>query len=365
MGHRSVVRLTRRWFPVCASAALRDRPLARSLQGEPLVLFRGPDGQPAALLDRCPHRNVPLSLGRCERGELTCAYHGWRFDAAGGCRAVPGLCEVGEGPGGGADAGSLPGARARAEARAATRFATRELDGLVWAASTPGAAPEGEPFRFPLLDEPGYTTVRWERRLAGSMHAAIENALDVPHTAFLHGGLFRTSSQVNVLDVEVRRGADRVEAEYLGEPAPRGLLGRLLAPGGRPVHHVDRFILPCVAQVEYRLGDRSHLVVTTAFSPVADAETHLFSAVTVRLPVPGALSRTLVRPLLLPLALRVLAQDARILKAQAEAIERFDGEQFVHTEADVLGPAIWHLLRQAERGLPGQTPAVERRKIRT
>jgi phenylpropionate dioxygenase-like ring-hydroxylating dioxygenase large terminal subunit len=352
MGHRSVVRLERRWFPVCTSGALRDRPVARRLQGVPLVLFRGADGAPAALLDRCPHRNVPLSLGRCAGGELTCAYHGWRFDAAGACRAVPGLFEEGEVPAG-------------AEARAATRFATREQDGLVWAASTPGPAPEDEPFRFPLLDAPGYTTVRWDRRLSGSMHAAVENALDVPHTAFLHGGLFRTSRQVNLLDVEVRRGVDRVEAEYLGEPVPRGLLGKLLAPGGGTVGHVDRFILPCVAQVEYRLGDRSHLVVTTAFTPVSDDETHLFSAVSVRLPVPALVMQALVRPLLLPLSLRVLAQDATILKAQAEAIARFDGEQFVHTEADVLGPAIWHLLRQAERGLPGQTPAVERRRLRT
>jgi phenylpropionate dioxygenase-like ring-hydroxylating dioxygenase large terminal subunit len=346
MGHRSVVRLPGAWFPVCTSRQLGAGPVARTLQGLPLVLFRGPDGAPAALLDRCPHRNVPLSLGRCERGELACAYHGWRFDQAGACVEVPGLSGPVE------------------PATAATRFATREQDGLVWAATTPGAAPAGEPFRFPRLEGPGVTTVRWERRLQGSLHAAVENALDVPHTAFLHGGLFRTPRRSRLLDVEVRRAPDRVEAEYLGEPVPRGLLGRLLAPGGGTVQHVDRFFLPGVAQVEYRLGERSQVLVTTAFSPVRDDETHLFSEVSLRLPLPAPL-RWLLRPLLLPLGLRVLAQDARILAAQAEAIRRFDGEQFVHTQADLLGPAIWHLLRQAERGLGGPAPSVEKRRLRT
>jgi phenylpropionate dioxygenase-like ring-hydroxylating dioxygenase large terminal subunit len=325
---------------------------------ESILCVRGTDERIRAFYNVCQHRGnrlVHAERGSLAGGQFQCAYHGWRFDAAGACRAVPGLAE----PAG--MAGAAPAVSAASDARAATRVATREQDGLVWAASTPGPAPEEEPFRFPLLDAPGYTTLRWERRLEGTLHAAVENALDVPHTAFLHGGLFRTARQVNRLEVEVRRGADRVEAEYLGEPAPRGLLGRLLAPGGGTVRHVDRFILPCVAQVEYQLGERSHLVVTTAFSPVADDETHLFAAVSVRLPVPAAL----IRPVLLPLALRVLAQDARILSAQAETIRRFDGEQFTHTEADVLGPAIWHLLRQAERGLPGQTPAVERRKLKT
>jgi phenylpropionate dioxygenase-like ring-hydroxylating dioxygenase large terminal subunit len=343
-GHHSVVRLARAWFPVCTSSELKGRPIGRAVQGVPLVLFRAEGGAPAALLDRCPHRNVPLSLGRQAGGELECAYHGWRFDGRGACRAVPGLCGPSDGP-----------------ARRATAFATLEQDGLIWVASSPGEAPPEPPARIPLLEAPGYTTVRFDQRLRGTLHAAVENALDVPHTAFLHGGLFRTARQVNEIEVEVRRAADRVEAEYLGEPRPKGLLGRLLAPTGGAVSHVDRFILPCLAQVEYRLGPRSHLVATTAFTPVGDHETHLFSSVSLRLPVPAGL----VRPLLLPLALRVLSQDARVLSAQADAIARFGGERFVHTEIDVLGPHVWHLLRQAERGLAAEPLPPYRRRLRT
>jgi phenylpropionate dioxygenase-like ring-hydroxylating dioxygenase large terminal subunit len=329
----SAVHLPDQWFPVCASSELRGRPVARTLQGVPLALFRDARGAPAALVDRCPHRNAPLSLGRRAGDHLECAYHGWRFDRTGACRAVPGLADPPGGPG-----------------RAAISHPAVEQDGLVWIFSTPGAEPGSTPFRFPHQDDPGYTTVRHARRLAGTVHAAVENALDVPHTAFLHGGLFRTSGRRHVVEVVVRRGIDRVEAEYVGEPRPPGLLGRLLAPAGGTVEHVDRFVLPCLAQVEYRLGPVSHLVVTTAFTPVTDDEVQLFSAVSVRLPLSGAL----VRPFLTPLALRVLAQDARMLSAQAANVRRFGGARYAHTELDVLGPHVWHLLRRASRGEKGE-----------
>jgi len=339
-GHTSAVHLLDQWFPVCTARELRGRPIARVLQGVPLALFRDAGGAPAALQDRCPHRNAPLSLGRRAGDHLECAYHGWRFARGGACVAVPGLAEPGGLPG----SGGAPG-------RAAVAHAAVEQDGLVWVFSTAGAAPAGPPpFRFPHLADARYTTVRHAQRMRGTVLAAVENALDVPHTAFLHGGLFRTPRRRSVVEVIVRRGADRVEAEYVGEPRPAGLLGRLLAPGGGTVEHHDRFLLPCLAQVEYRLGAGSHLVVTTAFTPVSGDEVHLFTAVSFRLPLPGVL----VRPFVAPLALRVLAQDAHMLAAQAENVSRFGGERFASTELDVLGPHVGHLLRRAARGEPGE-----------
>jgi phenylpropionate dioxygenase-like ring-hydroxylating dioxygenase large terminal subunit len=102
------------WYAACESRALGREPHAFSLLDYPLVLFRGSGGGVAVLEDRCPHRNVPLSLGTVRNGLLECAYHGWRFDERGSCRAVPGLTE--ERPSAGRDARSWP---------------TREQDGLV------------------------------------------------------------------------------------------------------------------------------------------------------------------------------------------------------------------------------------------
>ena len=59
----SVARCPDYWYVACASKDLKSEPLALTILGIPMVLFRTKDGTPGALLDRCPHRNVPLSMG--------------------------------------------------------------------------------------------------------------------------------------------------------------------------------------------------------------------------------------------------------------------------------------------------------------
>ncbi|MCB9536645.1 MAG: aromatic ring-hydroxylating dioxygenase subunit alpha [Myxococcales bacterium] len=328
-GHTSAARVTDDWYVACASRELRDRPLAVTVLGVPLALYRAEDGSVGALLDRCPHRNVPLSTGNVKGPHLECGYHGWQFDAQGACQRVPSLCSE----------GAVRGRRVQA-------FACREQDGYVWVYGEPDVEPARDPFRLPLVDTPGYHTVRDAFVTAGTLHAVAENALDVPHTRFLHSGLFRKDGPGNVIDVVLRRWPDRVEAEYIGEPRPEGLVGRLLAPQGGVVEHFDRFILPCVAQVEYRLGEKSHVVVSSLLTPIDDFTTKLWAAVTFKLPVPAWLVKLVAKPV----GRRIFAQDAEVLKVQADAIRRFGGEQYMSTEIDVLGPSILKLLRAAERG---------------
>ena len=234
----------------------------------------------------------------------------------------------------------------RIERRAArSRTATVEQDGFVWVYSTPDATPIRGPYRFPVVDG-RYTTIRRDLTLPGPLRHALENALDVPHTAFLHGGLFRQATARNEIQVTIRRRPDGVEAEYVGEPRPSGVVGRLLSPGGGVVEHFDRFILPSIAQVEYRLGTDSHLLNTTAMTPVSAFETRLWPVIQLRLRLPSAL----VAPLVTPLAMRILRQDGTVLGMQSDAIRRFDGEHFTSTEIDCLGPHIWKLLAAARTG---------------
>src|SRR3954471_9647808 len=130
--HVSVARLGRFWYVACQSADLSDRPLARNVLGVPLVLFRGQDGKAAALLDRCPHRNVPLSLGRVVAGgRLECAYHGWQFEGDGRCAHIPGLLA------------------SEGKDRPAPAAAVREQDGLIWVYPELDVEPATEPFSLP------------------------------------------------------------------------------------------------------------------------------------------------------------------------------------------------------------------------
>lgn len=337
----TVVRLPRQWFIAATTRALGKRPLRTRLQGLPVVLFRGSEGKAAALLDRCPHRNVPLSAGRViGDGTLQCSYHGWCFDSAGACRAIPG--QEGE---------------TDTPARRVPSFEARELDGFVWLWAKPDEVPTGEPFRFPHLGTPGYTHVRRSFEVESTLHAMIENTLDVPHTAFLHGGLFRNPGGAPPLEVVVRSGPISVSAEYLGEPVPGGVLGRLLAPKGGVVEHVDRFLLPSIVQVEYRLG-RSHLVTTSALTPLEDFRTAVHTLGSFRLPVPGSL----VRPFVTPIAEHIFKQDAAMLKLQTNTLRDFGAEHFVSTGLDAIGPAALKLLRKAAAGpVDDEGPVLERR----
>ncbi|MCB9556308.1 MAG: aromatic ring-hydroxylating dioxygenase subunit alpha [Deltaproteobacteria bacterium] len=327
----SVAKVSKAWYVLCPSTRLSETPLPIVVGGVPLVAFRDGSGQAAVLLDRCPHRNVPLSLGRvAESGNLQCAYHGWQFDGQGRCQLIPGLLDDAKGKG-----------------RNVTRYASCEQEGYVWVYLEPDTEPSSEPFHFPLIDDRAYTSVHYDLEMSGSIHAVAENALDVPHTAFLHGGLFRKANgKRQPIEVVIRRFADRVEAEYIGEKRPPGIAGRILAPQGGTVEHFDRFILPSIAQVEYRLGQKSHFLISAALTPVSDFLTRLFAVVSFRLPLPHSVVATVLRPV----ALRILKQDAEILARQTETISQFGGEQYVSTDLDILGQEIRRLLLQAERG---------------
>lgn len=329
--HVSVAKLTRFFYVACLAEELSEKPLARVIAGVPLVLFRS-RGRAAALLDRCPHRNVPLSLGRVlADGRLECAYHGWQFDCEGICRKIPGLEQAGD-----------------ARERRAEGCTVREQDGLVWVCPEPGFTPQEQPFSVPDFDA-GYARIVRVVEAEGTLHATLENALDVPHTAFLHRGLFRGGKK-NQIRAVVRRSPDRVETEYLGEPRPSGIAGKILSPQSGTIQHWDRFILPSVAQVEYRLGEGTHFWISALCTPVSDFHTRLYGVAYFKTPFP----KHVVRAVLEPVALKIFGQDAVMLKAQSDNVRRFGGERFQSTELDFMGPQIWRLLKQAESGSAGE-----------
>jgi len=77
------------WYPVAWKKEVGPkRPRYVRVLGDDVVLFRGANGQVAALTDWCPHRNARLSLGISEfPGTITCPYHGYTFDGTGQCVA--------------------------------------------------------------------------------------------------------------------------------------------------------------------------------------------------------------------------------------------------------------------------------------
>src|SRR5262249_40445025 len=82
--------LRRFWYAACFAADVSAAPTARTVLGTRLVLWRpSPDAPVSVALDRCAHRDAPLSKGWVANCRLVCAYHGWEWDARGKTRRIP------------------------------------------------------------------------------------------------------------------------------------------------------------------------------------------------------------------------------------------------------------------------------------
>lgn len=79
------------WIAVAVSEEVSsERPLAVIAAGREFAIYRDANGVVRAVDDECPHRRVPLSLGKIINGSIRCAYHGWTFDGESGrCVSVP------------------------------------------------------------------------------------------------------------------------------------------------------------------------------------------------------------------------------------------------------------------------------------
>jgi vanillate O-demethylase monooxygenase subunit len=157
------------WYVAGFAWELTQAPVARTLLGQPLVLFRTEDGQVAALEDRCCHRELPLSCGSIEARGLRCGYHGLLFDHDGHCLEIPGQAHI-------------PG---KACVRA---FTLRERDQIlwIWMGATPGAEPTEPPPAYPVHSDPGYRFGGDVYHYEAPYQLIHDNLLDLSHLGYVH-----------------------------------------------------------------------------------------------------------------------------------------------------------------------------------
>lgn len=328
MPESPALRLRDYWYIAATSAQLRDRPLARTLLGEPLALFRQADGSPAAVRDRCAHRNAPLSRGEVSDGCLECPYHGWRYSGEGVCVEIPSM----RGP-----APAPPDIKIAA-------YPAVESDGFVWVYLGTDAPADG-PRPFPNFGRPGWTSFLMQNRFPGNALACLENFLDCPHTAYVHQGWFRSRRAREVRARVIRRG-DRVEVEFQEEGDAESVVSRLLFPSSGELIHTDRFLMPTTSRVDYYFGPDRHFIITSQCTPVSEYETEVYTMMTFRY---GGLG-PLVRLFFEPLSRHIIRQDVEILALQSEQLRRFGGPEFTFAETDLVAPQIWKLWQRALSG---------------
>lgn len=318
------------WYVVADSRELRQGTvLARTVLDRPLAVFRDAGGRPVALEDRCAHRATPLSAGRVEAGRLRCGYHGWQYDGAGLVTEIPSL-----GPG-------------RAPRGCAVRaYEVRERDDYVYVrlADAGSPAPDIEPFALPHRSARGFRHLRLVNRFPAPLLRCVQNFVDIPHTAYVHAGLFR-SPRAQRLAARVERRGGSVLVRYLHERANLGLFARFLNRGGAEIEHVDAFHAPNVTCVEYAFGGGRHFVITSQSVPVAADETLVYTD----LAFAYGVWTTATAPVVRWLAQRIIDQDIAILGRQTAAIRAL-GERSTPAAADTIHALIEAIHRDVAEG---------------
>ena len=190
----------RTWVPLASTWELEpDRPSPVEFLGYKYVVWRDNDNVWHAMDDACAHRIAPLSEGRVDRdtNTLECAYHGWAFDGAGGCRRLPQLAPELE-------------ARARANDLARVRsYETRVHGGVLfvwpWAedrltvVQDELAQPEG------MLRGIQGRPSTYTRDLPYGWDMLLENLADPAHIPFAHHGLQGTRADAIPINMTVPR----------------------------------------------------------------------------------------------------------------------------------------------------------------
>ncbi len=311
------------WYVIAHSNQLKSQQvLSRTVLGEWLAIFRDQDGQPVALRDRCMHRNSRLSCGQVSNGQIRCPYHGWVYDNAGQVVAVPAA---------GSQTNHLP-------THAAKGYATREQEGYIYVnLSREGAQHDSgdsalfpEPFQMPHYRELGWQTVRVINRFHNTVSNCAENFIDIPHTAFVHPGVFRTSRQQQ-LEMTVERRNGSVFVEYFNETTNLGWYSHFLNRHKRLIRHTDSFHMPNVTSVHYDMGPQRQLMITSQSVPETETSTRVYTDVTYNY---GIWNR-LARPLIWWTTQHIIRQDVEILGRQQEVIKKY-GQQFSNTPADTI-----------------------------
>ena len=180
------------WYIAAWAREIEDRPFARTLCGEPVVLFRDRAGRASALEDRCCHRGTPLRFGEVVDHGLQCGYHGLVFDGSGACVEVPGQDRI------------PPRARVRS-------YPLVQKNGFLWIWM--GDADRADPAEivdYPFHDDPA----RWPHKaevyhVKANYMLMVDNLMDLTHLGYVHRKTIGGNPKVHVeARMSVTRKAD-------------------------------------------------------------------------------------------------------------------------------------------------------------
>ncbi|GAA0954672.1 aromatic ring-hydroxylating dioxygenase subunit alpha [Actinocorallia libanotica] len=258
------------WYVIAYAHEVGRELLARTVLGEPIVLYRTEDGRAVALADRCVHRRYPLSESSLVGDTVVCGYHGFTYDTKGACVSVPGQTRIPR------------------TARVAA-YPLVEIDEFVWVwIGDPALADETAVPRAEHLAAPGWVTVKGMEPIACDYGLLVDNLMDLSHETYLHGGYIGTPEVAETpitTEVDAEAGVVRVSRHMEDAECPP-FYARSTGIEGRIRRHQDiEYFAPCLYLLHSRISPvgRDEPVfrteITYAITPSAPGHVYDFWAV--------------------------------------------------------------------------------------
>jgi vanillate O-demethylase monooxygenase subunit len=226
------------WYVAGWSSEFGDGFTTATILGDDIVLYRTAGGV-VALEDRCPHRSLPLSMGRRTGDAVQCGYHGMTFGPDGGCIRIPGQKSI------------PPQAWVR-------RYPTGERHGIVWIwMGDPANADPTEIFDLPQLGDPAWAAVQGDAlRFRSNYLNVADNLCDPAHVSFVHPTTLGNAASEDV-PVKARRNGRTVEvSRWVRNGPPIGFFQAWGGFGGAVDRwHYYHLHSPCIAVIDFGSAD--------------------------------------------------------------------------------------------------------------
>ncbi|MHC6595134.1 Rieske 2Fe-2S domain-containing protein [Arthrobacter sp. C152] len=256
------------WYVVAWSEEItQDKPLARDILGDPIVMFRAANGEAVVMADRCAHRGFPLSSGRTTERGIQCGYHGFEYDAKGACARVPGQWRI------------PPGGKQRI-------YPSVEAHRWVWAWF--GDPELADPANVPdthWMDDPAWDRVTHTRLFEAEAGLLHDNLLDLTHESFLHASTIGDDAVFeNGVTIEVDEAVVSVD-RFMPDCFPSPLFAKVTNATVVDRWHTTEFQLPAVHIIHSgvvepggRREDGYRFEVLNAITPAREGKTWYFYA---------------------------------------------------------------------------------------
>ena len=182
------------WYVAGWSSEFGDKLSAVKILDENIVMFRTSNGQAIAMEDRCPHRFLPLSMGKLIGDDIQCGYHGITYNCEGMCVRIPGQQKI-------------------QKTLNVPTYRVHEQHDIVWIWMGENSLAETSK----IFDMPQFSQSGWQVNQGEAIHLnsnylnVAENLVDPAHVSFVHPTTLGSSASEDV-PVEFETDGDVIVA---------------------------------------------------------------------------------------------------------------------------------------------------------